>query len=261
MSEFTPTAGTGGARPAMSIVIPSLNTAAHLERCVRSIRQHTVHSHEIVIVDQGSADDSIARADAAAGGGVVWELLPEMAGFGAASNAGARRATGHIICFLNSDCIVTGGWDTALIGALKANLGLGAVGPMSNNVSRAQRDPEAKYADDAAMQAHANARAARFGRDTWPTEFLSGFCLLVPRLAWEKVGEFDEQFFPGNFEDNDWCDRAIEAGYALAIVPGAFVHHHGSATYMANKLDLNKAMADSHAKYERKHPGKLARYA
>lgn len=260
--DWTLTTGRGDAQPAMSIIVPSLNTAHHLARCVERIRECTAHSFELIIVDQSSTDRSVEMAtEAAAGMPIVWEMLPAMAGFAGACNAGARRATGKALCFLNSDCLVTKGWDVAMLGALQVNLDLGAVGPMSNNVSRTQRDPEARYDDDDGMQSHANQRYARFGRGTWQTEFLSGFCIVIPRQAWDRVGEFDEQFFPGNFEDNDWCDRARDAGYALGIVPGAFVHHHGSATYLANRLDLNKAMQESHAKYEAKHPGRLPRYA
>jgi 2-polyprenyl-3-methyl-5-hydroxy-6-metoxy-1,4-benzoquinol methylase len=65
-----------------------------------------------------------------------------------------------------------------------------------------------------------------------------GFCLLVKRGVFDKIGGFDERFEYGSFEDDDLCLRALQAGYQLQISLDSFVHHHGHATFTGNQ-DIN----------------------
>lgn len=262
---FAAHSGTAG-RPMLSIVIPSWNTREHLARCIESVVAHTVSSFEIIVVDNGSTDGSIAMFEA----WVASLARPEMArivllgenrGFAAACNAGAAVASGLNLLFLNSDTIVTPSWDAALVAALREHPELGALGPMSNFVSGAQRDPEARYETSIELAEYARERAHKFGRSTRETQRLVGFCIFIPRPVWDAVGGFDEQFFPGNYDDDDWCIRAIDAGYRLAIVPGSFVHHHGHATFLANRIDLGKSLSDNEERFLAKHPKRRAQYA
>ena len=47
----------------------------------------------------------------------------------------------------------------------------------------------------------------------------------------DKVGLLDEIYFPGNFEDDDYCFRIINAEYKLLLCHDTFVHHYGSASF------------------------------
>jgi len=70
-------------------------------------------------------------------------------------------------------------------------------------------------------------------------ERLIGFCLLFRRKLVGRIGLFDERFGIGNFEDDDYCLRAKQAGYQAVIARDAFVHHFGHRTFAGAGIDLN----------------------
>ena len=67
---------------------------------------------------------------------------------------------------------------------------------------------------------------------------LIGFCMLIKREALEKVGLLDEQFSPGNYEDDDYSIRLIKKGYKLYLCKDTFIHHYGSVSFANNEKYL-----------------------
>jgi GT2 family glycosyltransferase/tetratricopeptide (TPR) repeat protein len=128
---------------------------------------------------------------------------------------------------------------------------LGLVGPCSNSVSGPQQIP-VTYKDLSELDAFADARAARFSKKLQRVERLVGFCLLMRREVIEKIGLFDERFGIGNFEDDDLCRRALAAGYRMAIVKEAFVHHFGSVTLKSQGIDLGALLKKNQALFNEK---------
>ena len=62
---------------------------------------------------------------------------------------------------------------------------------------------------------------------------LIGFALLIKHTAFEKTGLLDERFFPGNYEDNDYCTRLILNDYKLILCRNCFIYHIGNAGFSA----------------------------
>ena len=68
-----------------------------------------------------------------------------------------------------------------------------------------------------------------------------GFCMGINKQVWEGIGTFDESFGKGYGEENDWCMRAIKAGYQNLIVPNLFVYHkHGGSFSSEEKRSLGR---------------------
>lgn len=87
-----------------SIVIPVYNTEAYLERCVNSILVQTYRELEVILVDDGSTDQSAAICDAFALADVRVRVIHQMnLGQSAARNAGILAARGEYVGFLDSD--------------------------------------------------------------------------------------------------------------------------------------------------------------
>jgi glycosyltransferase involved in cell wall biosynthesis len=88
---------------AISVIIPNYNNASTLGRAIESILIQTLPPHEIIVIDDGSTDDSAVVA--AAFGPSVRYVRQENAGVSAARNHGARLATGEWLSFLDADDI------------------------------------------------------------------------------------------------------------------------------------------------------------
>ena len=57
------------------------------------------------------------------------------------------------------------------------------------------------------------------------------FCTLIPRPVWQALGELDENFTVGMFEDDDYSLRARRAGYRVVTAEDCFVHHFGRGSF------------------------------
>ncbi len=88
-------------RPAFSVVIAAYNAEQTLVRAIRSVLDQTWPAHELIVVDDGSTDGTLALARSF-GERVVCVHQPN-AGVSAARNAGAERATGDWLAFLDAD--------------------------------------------------------------------------------------------------------------------------------------------------------------
>jgi GT2 family glycosyltransferase len=186
----------------------------------------------VVVVDNGSSDGTpdYLRRWASIRPYVRIILLSKNLGFAAGNNRGARAATGEYLVFLNNDVYVTDGWIGDLVRHFRADPRLGLLCPVTNR-SGNESVIEIEYTDmeEMAMLARRYTRARR-GQRT-PLAVMHFFCTMVPRRVWEEVGELDEAFGVGMFEDDDYTQRARRAGYEIACAEDVFMHHHHSASF------------------------------
>ena len=71
----------------------------------------------------------------------------------------------------------------------------------------------------------------------------------------EAIGLLDEQFGIGCFEDDDYCLRAIQAGYRAVIAGDAFVHHFGGRTFVGSGVDFGALMRENERRFREKWAG------
>src|SRR5690242_10576761 len=88
--------------PSVSVVIPLYNKEATIGRTIQSILQQSFRDYEIVLVDDGSTDNSKAASTGVGDPRIVLYSQPN-SGPGAARNAGVARARGKLIAFLDAD--------------------------------------------------------------------------------------------------------------------------------------------------------------
>ncbi len=90
--------------PLISVIVPVHDVAGHVGACIESLRAQSLRDFEVVVIDDGSTDDSAARARAAAAGDERFVFLAQdNRGLSAARNAGLARARGRFIAFVDSD--------------------------------------------------------------------------------------------------------------------------------------------------------------
>ncbi len=139
------------------------------------------------------------------------------------------RSSGEYIVILNNDTQVSPGWlgDSR---HLRENADLGLVGAVTNAIGN-EAAIEIKYKDGVEMVSASRRYVAGHFRSLMPVQNVAFFAVAFRRDTWDRVGELDERFGLGFFEDDDYCRRVSESGLKIAVAEDVFVHHQLSASF------------------------------
>lgn len=216
----------------VSIVIPNFNGSAWLPGCLDALAAQTYGDFEIILVDNGSTDDSRR---------LVAERYPQVrvlgfatnAGFVGACNTGIRAAQGRLIALLNTDTLARPGWLAALVHALDA-----APSTVGGVTSKMLRMDDPTQIDDAGDTLSWHGFAHKRGHGQPAAQFTQAEAIFAPcagaalyrRSFVDAVDGLDGCFF-AYLEDIDLALRGHLLGYTFLFVPDAEVLHkgHGSA--------------------------------
>ncbi|MBE2258270.1 MAG: glycosyltransferase family 2 protein [Rhodobacteraceae bacterium] len=224
------------------MIIVNYNAGALLVDCVRSLLGDDVH--QVIVVDNLSADDSLARLESLSPGEERLRIIrnDRNLGFSAACNIGLAAASSERLLFLNPDATMAPQALSRLLEVLDADDTFGMVGGMLCNPDGSEQ-PGGRRAFPTPGSAFI--RAFRLSwlqrvaprlfadfllhQEPLPTvpvavEAISGACMLVKRAAVNDVGPWDEAYFL-HCEDLDWCMRFRQKGWQVIFVPDARVVH------------------------------------
>jgi len=205
-----------------SVIIPVWNGADLLPGCLDAVRQQAGDElREIICVDNASKDASAA---------LIAERYPEVRllrqpvnlGFAGGVNAGIDAARGDVLVLLNQDCIAQPGWLTALGRALEAHPNLGVAGCA---ISRPDGTVDHVGAEIQRPKGYGRHLAQATAGQLAEADFVTGAAMAIPRPAREAIGPLDEGFYPGYYEDADYCYRARHRGFSVACALEARVVH------------------------------------
>jgi GT2 family glycosyltransferase len=225
---------------AADIVICVHNALTEVQRCLDSIYQYTTSPYNLIVIDDGSEMATLKYLRHFA---ISHPLLllrnPVAQGYTRAANRGLQIAQSPYVVLLNSDTIVSPTWLDRLIICAESDANIGMVGPLSNTASW-QSIPNIETNGDWASNplptdmtvSQMAARVAAHSAKLYPRlPFLNGFCLLIKRRLIETTGYFDEIAFPAYGEENDYCIRARQAGWELAVADDVYIYHSQSKSY------------------------------
>ncbi len=237
-----------------SIVIVTHNEIAYTRQCLDSIRLLTDTTYELIVVDNGSTDGTVEYLRAMADVRLITNGTNR--GFPAAANQGMAVAVGRQVMLLNNDVVVTTGWLGRMLRVLRggSDSKVGLVGPRSNLVSGPQQIDVA-YENIAELDGFAWDFGKAQNGVVVDVSRLVGFCLLISREVIDAIGVLDERFGIGCFDDDDFCLRAVAAGFRAVIAGDAFVHHFGSRTFAGSGIDFAALMRENHARFLEKWGG------
>lgn len=217
--------------PHVIIILVNWNGKKDTLACLQSLRQVSYPVFQVLVVDNGSADDSTA---------VIKTSFPEVnlietgknLGFVGGNNLGleyARGAGADYALLLNNDTEVEPDFLTHLVDALEADPGAGIAGPSIYYYDQPQVLWSAGGRIDwrrgvTEMIAMGSPDAGSLGTQPRRVDFVTGCALLIKMVAVEKAGMLDPRFF-AYYEETEWCVRAARHGFGIIQVPASKIWH------------------------------------
>lgn len=225
------------------VIVLAYNGASYLRECLSSLANLPT-GFRVLVVDNGSADDSLAIARSFEPAVAVVANGANL-GFSGGMNRGMRLALGteqaagielapaDAVVLLNQDTRVLAGWAEAIVAPL-ADPAVAAVGcKLLADDERTIIHVGGVVERPRATTHHLGAGEIDAGQyhELIEAEYATGAALALRASALREVGLLDERFNPAYMEEVDLCARLRRAGYRVVVNPlAAAVHHEGSST-------------------------------
>jgi GT2 family glycosyltransferase len=216
-------------QPHVSIILLNWNQPEFTLACLQSLQAVNYASFDVIVVDNGSVDDSPA---------LIRERFPTITviengqnlGFAAGNNVGIDHALARgadYVLLLNNDTEVAPNLLRALVQVGESDHRIGAIGP------------KIYYYDHANVIWSAGGAVDRLGEprhllenqvdeprqeDVQDVDYVTGCALMVKREVIQSVGALDERFFI-YFEETEWCARMRRANYRIVYAPQGRMWH------------------------------------
>ena len=238
-----------------SVIVLCWNGIEYLPGCLDSLSQQDYPDLEIIVVDNGSTDNS---ADWVATHFPTIQLIRNKhnLGFAAGNNIGLAAATGDVMVLLNQDTRVKRDWLAQLVQGITSDPRIGIGGckilyPDEQTIQHAGGIIRLPLA----FPDHFGYRQPDDGR--WDQQrdldYVTGAAIAFRRDVLETIGPLDEGFYPAYYEDADLCARARAAGYTATYFPHASLIHLESTSIGWNSPTYLQYMHRGRLRYLLKH--------
>lgn len=199
--------------PRIAVIVPAYNAAQTLRPCLEAVASQSKSPDEIIVVDDGSDDDTAALAESIPG---VRCIRQPNAGPAAARNRGQREARADIILFTDADCIPAEDWvERSASGFTEPDVG--AVAGSYGVINKGARLARCIHAE--ILFRHRRLMPA------YPRSFGS-YNVAIQSRVFDQVGGFEETYRHASGEDNDLSYKIRRAGYRIRFEPRSLVAHH-----------------------------------
>jgi len=216
----------------VTVIIVTWNSARHIGRCLGSIEKQSVRPFDVIVVDNGSTDETLRIVEAQRGLNLKVQGLKVNTGFAAANNLGVRMARGEWVALLNADAFPAEDWIEQLRAAQRAHPDVSCFASrliMAERTDVLDGEGDAYHPSGLAWRQNHGEPVASAPRVQGDSFSACAAAALFERQAFLAVGGFDEDYF-AYFEDVDVGFRLRLQGRECLYVPEAVVHHVGSAS-------------------------------
>lgn len=226
--EGEPVAPVSGPSPWVSVIVVCWNSGGVLRRCLDQLLAQDYPSYEVIVVDDGSEDDTLEVAQSAAVRHRQLKIVASGRNRGCphARNLGLRHATGEIVAFIDADGYAAPDWLSQIVQAFAADERIGGVAstvffaanPQVINGAGGTVNCQGWAADLSMNEPYERAQIA--SEALYPM----GCGMAVRRAALERVGPFDDRML-NYYDDVDYGIRLWRAGYRVVVAPEAWIDH------------------------------------
>jgi GT2 family glycosyltransferase/lipopolysaccharide biosynthesis protein/Tfp pilus assembly protein PilF len=244
--------------PVVSILVVLFNEAELSLRCLRALIEAVDLPAEVIIVDNGSTDDTGRLLDRLDGARVIRNS--EDRHFLRAVNQGSAEARGAALLLLNNDAQMMPGALAAALDTLQNASDIGAVGGKLLLPDGTLQEAGSIIWNDGSCAGYGRGQDPdvseyQFRREV---DYCSGAFLLIRRDLFEKLGRLDDSFAPAYYEETDFCMRLRQAGYRVVYDPRIEVLHYEFATSSLEEAGV--LMRRNHSLFYDHHWRQLAKH-
>jgi O-antigen biosynthesis protein len=257
-----PTPATPSQYP-VDIIVPVYRGLADTRLCVESVLASANQSAwRLIVINDASPEPEVTewlRKCAAQDSRITLLENAENLGFVGTVNRGMALSDSNDVLLLNSDTEVANDWLDRIRRAAYGDSKVASVTPLSNNATICSYPRFCK--DNNLPAGYDTARLDALCAQTNPGAVVDvptgvGFCMYIRRDCLAQVGLFDtENFGKGYGEENDFCQRAAEAGWRNLHLLDTFVLHTGGVSFGDSKSPRERAAMETlrrlHPRYER----------
>ncbi len=198
----------------VSAVVVNFNAGHDLSECLQSLQAQTHLLHEIIVVDNASADDSLTEARAGCPS-LKAMVNSTNIGFAAGANQGAGVATGDALLFLNPDVLLSPTCVEKVCDQLASSPGVvGVAVSLSADTGELYGCTVDRLGYPISLQASGTPL------------YVAGAVLATSRALFQDLGGFDERYFMF-VEDVDYCWRVLISGFQVSVCSEAHATHRG----------------------------------
>jgi hypothetical protein len=210
----------------VTVIVVCWNSADVIGRCLRGLLEQEYGSYEIVVVDDGSEDQTRAVAERELAGRGTVVASPVNGGCPHARNLGLEHARGEIVAFIDADGFATPSWLREVVAAFGTDPTIGGVAstvffaddPLAINGAGGTVNRQGWAADLAMNESYERAQLAE------EALYPMGCGMALRRTAIAKVGEFDDRML-NYYDDVDYGVRLWRAGYRVVVAGDAWIDH------------------------------------
>lgn len=214
----------------VAVIILNWNRRDDTLRCLASVERSTYPTFDVIVVDNGSVDDSV-DAIRSAFPAVRVIRNQENLGYAGGNNVGLRAAIEEnydYVLLLNNDTVVDPGALERLVSLADLETDTGIVAPAIFYLDEPQRIWSAGGTIDwqrgTVETNYLDVDVSELPRRPYSTDHVTGCCMLLRTTALRQAGLIDQRFFL-YFEETEWCVRFARSGYRILVEPAAHIWH------------------------------------
>ncbi|MFA5733234.1 MAG: glycosyltransferase family 2 protein, partial [Acidithiobacillus sp.] len=234
--------------PQVSIIVILWNQVFYTKKCFETLFKYTNTDFELIIYDNNSVDGTkeylktLDKSKNKYCKDIKINYYDENIGFTKRANEGFKDAKGKYILFLNNDTELTPNWLEKLILCAESDAKIGIVNPLfNNNLSKHFNFSPSSLLHPNQINLIVEESSLHYYPDVCTCV---GFCFLVKRNVYNKIGMFDESYGFALGEESDYCMRANKAGFRTVCSDDTYVYHIGKASF---DLSLSKTIYENNA--------------
>lgn len=219
-------------------IVPVRDGEALLPRCLEALLESDGGLSEIVVIDDGSRDASVAVARdwaSRSNGRIRVLVLARNHGFAGAVNRAVESAiaatpatlgAATVLVLVNQDCVVMPGWLGPLVAALD-DPAVAVAGARLLDADGVTLQHAGARIETNALTTHLGRGCtdARAWRETLDVDYVCGALMAMRVANWRLFGPFDEGYAPAYYEEVDLCVRVRRAGLRVVYVPTSEARH------------------------------------